>query len=364
MEKKVKDSAIEQVMEELHQEMEASLPSPDLFVPDLQEQQDPPVQPLRGEAEKKGSLIHFAPLKDFKKEKQDSEPKQAKENHLLEELSDADKQPTEKKPSAEKKSPVKRKKEALKVELKSPKRLSNEKKVMHQEKNILPMLENREKTQGVGASYGMNSVSQAGVPMQIALKQSENLRVAQERIVTLEAEIERLRKENEELIATGDIFRERLDKMIIQNENLKRAYEESREEFQDEKRTLVDTLNDQNREIEKMTFKNKELEKRLSNNIQQIRVRERELENRLELMKLDNQTLSREKDQYILDLKRQVDKIKMDLDNQKNRRHEISQRLDEYRNKNRRAVRGLQMALHILRGNDLSPGRQEEQSEE
>ena len=61
----------------------------------------------------------------------------------------------------------------------------------------------------------------------------------------------------------GIFFRERLDKVIIQNENLKKAYEESREEFQDEKRTLMDTLNDQNREIEKMSFKNKELEKKV-----------------------------------------------------------------------------------------------------
>ena len=58
--------------------------------------------------------------------------------------------------------------------------------------------------------------------MRITLQQSENLRVAQERIVALEMEIERLRTENEDLIATGDIFRERLDKVIVQNDNLKK----------------------------------------------------------------------------------------------------------------------------------------------
>ena len=81
-------------------------------------------------------------------------------------------------------------------------------------------------------------------------------------------------------------------------------------------------------------------------------------------MKLDGQTLAREKDQYILDLKRQIDMIKMELDSQKNRHNEVSQKLDGYRNKNRRAVRGLQMALHILRGSDIAQEQQEEDSEE
>ena len=188
----------------------------------------------------------------------------------------------------------------------------------------------------------------------ISLKQSENLRVAQERIVALEEEINRLRKENEELLSAGDIFKQRLDKITVQNDNLKKSYEESREEFQDEKKTLMDTLSDQSLEMDKMSMKNKELEKRLSSNIQQIRVRERELENRLELMKLDSQTLVREKDQYILDLKRQIDRIKIDLETQKSKYNETEQKLQGQKSQSRRASRGLQMALHILRGNDFS----------
>ena len=214
-------------------------------------------------------------------------------------------------------------------------------------------------------------LSKGGMPSQavdprisISLKHSENLRVAQERIMTLEEEIERLRKENEELISAGDIFRERLDKITVQNDNLKKSYEESREEFQEEKKTLMNTLRDQSQEMEKMSLKNKELEKRLSNNIQQIRVRERELENRLELMKLDSQTLVREKDQYILDLKRQIDRIKMDLETQKNRYTETEEKLKGQKSQTRRAARGLQMALHILRGNDFAVEEREPEKEE
>ena len=230
-------------------------------------------------------------------------------------------------------------------------------------KRTLSKLKTGENLEKPGFSYG-NAPNQS-IPVHITLKQSENLKVAQERIVALEQEIERLRTENEDLIATGDIFRERLDKMIAHNDKLKKTYEESREEFQDEKKTLVDTLNDQNREIEKIAIKNKELEKRLSSNIQHIRVRERELENRLELIKLDGQTLAREKDKYILDLKRKIDIMKMDLETQKNKHNEVSQKLEGYRSQSRRAARGLQMALHVLRGSDFTDrGQQGDSSEE
>ncbi len=199
--------------------------------------------------------------------------------------------------------------------------------------------------------------------MVVSLKHSENLRVAQDRIVALEAEIDRLRKENEELIATGDIFRDRLDKVVVQNDNLKKTHEESREEFQEEKKTLMNTLSDQGREMDKLTLKNKELEKRLSNNILQIRVRERELENRIELMKLDSQTLIREKDQYILDLKRQMDRIKMDLETQKNKYNETQDKLKGQSHQTRRAARGLQMALHILKGDPFSAEEKEQETD-
>ena len=233
------------------------------------------------------------------------------------------------------------------------------------EKSAKPVTQNKTKLmQGaIGKMAGFyNQTVDPGIA--ISLKQSENLRVAQERIIALEEEIDRLRKENEELISAGDIFRERIDKITIQNDNLKKSYEENREEFQEEKRTLMNTLNDQSREMDKVAIKNKELEKRLSNNIQQIRVRERELENRLELIKLDTQTLVREKDQYILDLKRQIDKIKIDLETQKNRYTETEQKLKGQKNQTRRATRGLQMALHILKGHDFSLEEKEIEKEE
>lgn len=336
--KKKENSVIEQVMDDLCQEMQSSL---DVSSSDIVEMQDIPKSTnQQGEADI-DSLIYFQPRKTPPKEDENLTPKKNAREKKKEKKQKGGKQKDF--------DPVKKtvsRKEITSLALKRT--LSK-----------LKTVENQEKPK---ASYA--NVQSQSIPVHITLKQSENLKVAQERIVALEQEIERLRKENEDLIATGDIFRERLDKVIAHNDKLKKTYEESREEFQDEKKTLVDTLNDQNREIERIAIKNKELEKRLSNNIQHICVRERELENRLELIKLDGQTLVREKDKYILDLKRKIDIMKMDLETQKNKHNEVSQKLEGYRSQSRRAIRGLQMALHILRGSDFTDMEQREDSSE
>lgn len=355
MGKDKKNAAIEQVMNELNEEAQSFLDSsPDLFVSGLVDERHLPEEKEQTKGD--GSLIHFKPHKDLARE-QNRKLKNEEKKDLNKKISDIS--------SAEKKSNFKRDMNSDKIEDSSKGRISLGQKKKHYKRVNLGIkstskVKKEENNEKLRFSQNMNPSSENNIPMQITLQQSENLRVAQEHIVALEMEIERLRTENEELIATGDIFRERLDKVIIQNDNLKKIYEESRQEFQDEKRTLMNTLSSQTREIEKINIKNKELEKRLSSNIQQIRVRERELENRLELMKLDNQTLAREKDQYILDLKRQIDKLKMDLDSQKNKYNEKLQQLEGYQNQNRRVTRGLQMILHIARGSDVSQEQQQE----
>ena len=367
MAKAAKNQVIEQAMDELNQSEQADSQSPTgLF--QVEEGQNPVKQDLDD------SLIHFRPGKtgSVKEELKNQKPALAGDTGFFEEESPAGGEGSSG-DQALKDQPLASADGQKKAQKTPPKTSVDkaDKAVKSEDKELSPKMPYKE-DQAVssvfskskplqGAFLYPNKSSAQNIPMRITLQQSENLRVAQERIVELEVEIERLRKENEDLIATGDIFRERLDKMIVQNNNLKKTYSESREEFQEEKRTLMDTLSDQGREIEKINVKNKELEKRLAGNIQQIRVRERELENRLELMKLDNQTLSREKDQYILDLKRNIDKMKMDMESRQNRYDEMSRKLEEYRNQKRRVTRGLQMILHISRGNELSPEDQEQE---
>ena len=196
----------------------------------------------------------------------------------------------------------------------------------------------------------------------IILNQSENLRIAQERNKELEKEIERLRVENERLFDIENHLSQ-LDSIRDKYAHLQRIYTDNEEQFSKETKKLNDTIYNQQKKITELKDHNKSLQDRLSNNIHQIRVRERELENRLELVKNDSHVLIREKDQYILDLKRQIDRIKMDLDRQKERFNEVKQELEHFRGQSRRALRSLNASLDILRGESLSEEESEESEE-
>ncbi|NJL25113.1 MAG: hypothetical protein HC902_08015 [Calothrix sp. SM1_5_4] len=101
--------------------------------------------------------------------------------------------------------------------------------------------------------------------------------------------------------------------------------------------------------------KNEELELRISTNIQKIRVRERELENRLELMKMENAALIRSKDELILELKRQIDQLNLELNNYRAKNQELNRLTTDKQEMLRRTVKALRLALSMLEGEEESP---------
>jgi len=183
-----------------------------------------------------------------------------------------------------------------------------------------------------------------------ALSQSENLRVAQNHIFELEHEIERLRRENEQLAAAGETIRKRTNELIADNDFKTRKLSELQERLVSEKEILEASLKAKDRELKEIKMKIEEYEMRLSTNLQKIRVRERELENRLELVKMESTALVRNKDEIILDLKRQIDQSNIELESYRNKGHELNRQINDKTETLRRTVKALRLALTMLEG--------------
>jgi hypothetical protein len=86
--------------------------------------------------------------------------------------------------------------------------------------------------------------------------------------------------------------------------------------------------------------------------VHKIRNRERELENRLELVKVENQALLRSKDEYTLELKRQLDQSRLEIENYRNKSQELKRRFDDKQEILRRTVKTLRLALTMLEGEE------------
>lgn len=181
-----------------------------------------------------------------------------------------------------------------------------------------------------------------------SLIQSENLRLAQQRIAELEKENDLLRQENEELFSAGDIIRSKTDELNAKVFHLEQEKNELEESFHKEVLILRGSLQFKETELSKSKNKIQELEARLKSDFKKIRVRERELENRLELSKAEKAALVRAKDENILELKRKIDHLESELDNYKSRCLDLNRNVETQQEQFKKTVKALRLALTNL----------------
>ena len=191
-----------------------------------------------------------------------------------------------------------------------------------------------------------------------ALRQSENLRVAQKRISDLENELERVRRENESLRSAGDTLRRRMDELQAHAENAEQNTQEAKKIAEEERKVLKGQIQSRDREIGEMKGRIEDAETRLESNFRKIRVRERDLEHRIEIIKAESQSIAASKDRMILELKRQIDQISSELNHAKTQVQETFGQFKEKQETARRAVRALRIALTVLEGEEDSGRKQ------
>lgn len=219
---------------------------------------------------------------------------------------------------------------------------------------------NHEVRASVGRYAPSRAIGSSSSSTEAALAQSESLRIAQNRLLEFEQEIERLRTQNEELAAAGETLRRRTDELTAENQKRDSDYQYAVSGFEQEKKILNDSKDALQRDLDAHKQKADELELRISSNIQKIRVRERELENRLELVRMESAALIRSKDEMILDLKRQIDTLNIELNNYRNKNQELNRQTNDKQEMLRRTVKALRLALSMLEGeeeNQASPQR-------
>jgi hypothetical protein len=187
-------------------------------------------------------------------------------------------------------------------------------------------------------------------------------------------------KENREKQKTIDVIRSELEKAkasIQKVQSDKRKLMLKVDEIEADRRALEETVDelrhkvslsegdtsqkvkDYQARLENSQFQAKRLEKKLEDfklrvrlDIQKIRARERELENRLELQKRDTEALISGKDTRLLNQKREIDRMQFEMEILKERLVEETERAEDRNEKLHRALQSLKMAQGMLSGID------------
>ena len=125
-----------------------------------------------------------------------------------------------------------------------------------------------------------------------------------------------------------------------------------KENLSEDKKVLTRSISDKQSKIDSLTTKIETLESRLKQENYNVRTRERELENRLELVRSEKNTLLKDKDGTILSFKREIDKLNFEVDSYRDQQKELKAKILASDERIKKSVRALRVALGILEGTD------------
>jgi DNA repair exonuclease SbcCD ATPase subunit len=184
--------------------------------------------------------------------------------------------------------------------------------------------------------------------VEAVLRNSDNLQIAQDKITSLEQELEDSRRENEKILVAGEIVNQRNQELISKNSKLEKKLDESAKDFLRESDLLKESGELKTKQIKDLKLKNDEYDSHLNAKIKQISRRERDLENRLELMKKESSVLMKSKNDDLINLHRQIDQLKMEIENFRKKGLYLNQEIQQKDEMMSKTIRALKMALNVL----------------
>lgn len=235
----------------------------------------------------------------------------------------------------------------LKPKLTKPKLTKTKAKTAYEKDNPLTRVFSKQfQMMKLKSNHAKNSNS----PLQMHLIQSESLRVAQDKIKELEEELMKLRKHNESILSASEILKANNVSLKQDLENTEHKFNEQKKSFKEEKEVLMSALSSAKENLDKLKSKNKELDKKMSGYFYNLRNRESSLEGRIEILKMENSILQREKDNKILQFKKDIENNKYKIDNLHKENQELKSLLRKLRESSSRAVSALRATVFNLEG--------------
>lgn len=110
-------------------------------------------------------------------------------------------------------------------------------------------------------------------------------------------------------------------------------------------------LEEKNKQLEKEVAR---LSKKTNVDVNRIKARETELENKLDLLRADSEMQIKNRDQKILELKRRIDTLEFDIESMHMKEKKVSDNNIELEDKMERVIRTLRLAIGELEENDNS----------
>lgn len=147
-------------------------------------------------------------------------------------------------------------------------------------------------------------------------------------------------------------FQKKLELLTRENEDMREQYAKELKSREQEIQTKVDKILMAERKLDMANKKYEELKDRVRRDIQQIRIHEKELEARLEILKKDSETLLQAKDKKLLEFRRKMDALEYEIEMLREKEEEATRKVKFWRDRMDRVLRALRLGSSLLESDE------------
>lgn len=201
--------------------------------------------------------------------------------------------------------------------------------------------------------FNKDNIDPSLFSLEAALKQSEYLRIAQGKVKSLDQQVDELKSENETLSTSAIILQKKYDELANKLDTFNQDQKARVDNYKDEIVLKDRIIKELQKEKDQLQRKNDEFSSLMSEKIHHIRVRERELQNRLEILQQEGDVVITNKDETILDLQKQMDQLHFEMDSYKTQARELNLHIQNQKEQIRRSTKALRLALTLLENEDV-----------
>jgi len=177
----------------------------------------------------------------------------------------------------------------------------------------------------------------------------------------------KLKRAQTELSHSNFLLQEELEASRANEQLIKKEIAHLREKHENEVAILKNDFDQQKvqsttyqEQLQDLNRQKNIWKEKIAEDLKKIKIKEKELENRYELLKRDTETLLDSKDQQILELRKKIDAFELELESLEDRLRSEHAIINSIEGKKRRLIETLKLAISLLEQIDSSTDAQQE----
>jgi chromosome segregation ATPase len=168
----------------------------------------------------------------------------------------------------------------------------------------------------------------------------------------LSSQVEELTNRSRELVAEVDVLRRRNESVQAENHELKDKFSGDMKVLQSEMEEKLRKSGNYESQVDSLSREQQEWKAKVREELKRIKLKERELENKYELLKRDAQALLDSKDKHVLEVKKKNDALELEMESLEERLRRGNTILNAIDSKKKRLVETMRLAISLLESID------------